>query len=175
MTRSVETEREPGYAGRRVSREAAERLATGQTTLAEVVGLGRERLYEMAGAAYGLMNSGKLAEAQAIYRGLVAADPLDSVFRCHLGAVELRRGRVAEAEVEFDAAVRLNRANADALAGRGEARLMLGRCAEAVEDLRAAVALDPPARRPSALRARALLVSLRQTALRREPGQNRPR
>jgi tetratricopeptide (TPR) repeat protein len=158
-----------------LDREAAERLATGQTTLAEFLGLGREQLYEIAGRAYGLLNSGKLEEAHAIYRGLVAADPTDSVFRCHLGAAELRRGRAAEAEVEFDAALRFNRSNVDALSGRGEARLCLGRIAEAVKDLRAAVELDPQARRPSTIRARALLVSLRQAALRQQSGQNHPR
>lgn len=146
---------------------AAERLATGQSTLGQFLGLGREKLYEIAGVAYGLMNSGKLEEALNIYRGLVAADPFDSVFRCHLGAVELRRGRAAEAAAEFTNALRFNRANADALSGRGEANLRLGLLAEAVEDLRAAVALDPPARRPSTVRARALLVSLRQAARRR--------
>lgn len=155
--------------------QLAARLVRGEITLAEFAGLRREELYAIARVGYQLLNGGRLEDARAVYRGLAAADPFDSVFRCHLGAVELRRGRAAEAEAEFDAAVRLNRANADALAGRGEARLRLGRCAEAVEDLRAAVALDPPARRPSALRARALLVSLRQTALRREPSQHRPR
>lgn len=152
--------------------EAAERLATGESTLGQFLGLRREQLYEIAGVAYGLMNSGKLEEALTIYRGLVAADPFDSVFRCHLGAVELRRGRAAEAAAEFDAALRFNRANADALSGRGESHLRLGRLAEAVEDLRATVALDPHARRPSTVRARALLVSLRRAAL---SSQSRPR
>jgi Flp pilus assembly protein TadD len=150
--------------------EAAERLATGQSTLAEFVGLTREQLYEIAGRAYGLMNSGRLEEALVIYRGLVAADPTDSVFHCHLGAVELRRGRAAESESEFTAALRFNRANVDALSGRGEARLRLGRLGEAVEDLRAAAELDPQARRPSTVHARALLVSLH-----RKSGQNHPR
>jgi tetratricopeptide (TPR) repeat protein len=167
MTQGRRREGKPGGV-REVSRAAAERLATGQSTLAEFIGLGRERLYEIAHTAYGLMNAGKLEEAHVIYSGLVAADPFDSVFRCHLGAVELRRGRAAEAAAEFDAAIRFNRANADALAGRGEARLRLGRVGEAVEDLRAAVALDPPARRPSTIRARALLASLRQAALRQK-------
>ena len=161
-------------AARGFDRAAAERLATGQSTLAEFAGLGRERLYEIAARAYELMNSGKLEEALVIYRGLVAADPFDSVFRCHLGAVELRRGRAEEAAAEFDAALRFNRANADAFAGRGEAKLHLGRLAAAVEDLRAAVALDPAALRPSTVRARALLASLRQAARRQQTGKNQP-
>lgn len=153
--------------GQAPDKEAAERLATGQSTLAEFLGLGRERLYEIAVRAYGLMNSGRLEEALAIYRGLVAAEPSDSVFRCHLAAAELRRGRAAEAEAEFTAALRFNLANADALSGRGEARLRLGRVGDAVEDLRRALELDPQARRPSTIRARALLVSLSRKAVAR--------
>jgi tetratricopeptide (TPR) repeat protein len=151
-------------APRAFNREAAERLATGEATLAEFVGLRRERLYEIAGVAYELMNSGRVDEARTIYRGLAAAAPFDSVFRCHLGAAALRLGRAEEAEREFTTALRFNHANADALAGRGEARLRLGRLNEAVSDLRASVALDPAARRSSAIRARALLVALQQTA-----------
>jgi tetratricopeptide (TPR) repeat protein len=110
------------------------------------------------------MNSGRVDEARTIYRGLAAADPHDSVFRCHLGAAELRLGHADAAVEQFAAALRFNHANADALAGRGEAHLRSGRLTEAVRDLRAAVALDPPARRPSTIRARALLVALQQTA-----------
>lgn len=138
----------------------AERLARGEITLATYVGLRREQLYDIARVGYRLMNSGKLEEARQIYRGLVAADPFDSVFHCHLAATHLRLGETEEAHREFDAALRFNRANIDALAGRGEARLKLGQLAEAVTDLRAAVELDPRAERPSSARAAALLLAL---------------
>ncbi|HVF56631.1 MAG TPA: tetratricopeptide repeat protein [Pyrinomonadaceae bacterium] len=143
---------------------AAERLVTGQTTLAEFTGLRREQLYEIARTGYRMMNSGKLEEARRIYRGLVAADPFDSVFHCHLGAVHLRLSETDAALREFDAALRFNCASTDALAGRGETYLNRGQIAEAVKDLRAAVESDPASKRPSTLRARAILLALKEAA-----------
>ena len=150
--------------GTEVSPDAAERLACGEITLAEFAGLMREKLYEIASVGYALMNSGKLEEARAIYRGLVAAAPYDSVFHCHLAAAHLRLGELDEALAHFDAALRFNRANVDALVGRGEALLNRGRFVEALKDLRAAIELDTEARRPAAVRARTMLLALREVA-----------
>jgi tetratricopeptide (TPR) repeat protein len=141
-----------------------EKLATGQITLAEYAGLSRQQLYEIAGRGYQMLNSGKLDEAETIYRGLVAADPYDSVFHCHLGAVYFRKGEMDKAFDEYSAALRFNIANVDALAGRGEIYLQKGLLKEGVEDLRKALENDPEAKRPSTQRARALLVSLREAA-----------
>lgn len=145
-------------------KERLERLARGETTVAEFAGVGREELYAMARVGYRMLCAGRLAEARAIYGGLVAADPSDSVFRCHLAATHLRAGDTEEAISEFDAALRFNVANVDALSGRGEALLMSGCAAEAVRDLTAALRLDPEARRPSTLRARQLLAALREAS-----------
>src|SRR3712207_3489781 len=130
------------------SRERALRLARGEITLAQYAGLRRAELYAVAREAYRLMCGGRVEEALTIYRGLAAADPYDSVFRCHLAAALLRTGDAEAALQEFDAALRLNVANGDALSGRGEARLRLGQFSDAVNDLTAAVALDPKAARP---------------------------
>ncbi|HWS52566.1 MAG TPA: tetratricopeptide repeat protein [Pyrinomonadaceae bacterium] len=142
----------------------AARLVRGEATLAEFAGLGREELYAIARVGYQLLNGGRLEDARAVYRGLAAADPFDSVFRCHLAAAHLRLGEAEEAVKEFTAALRLNVANVDALSGRGEAHLTRGRVAEAVTDLTQALRLDPEAKRPSTLRARALLVALKEAA-----------
>ena len=146
------------------SREKALRLARGEITLAQYAGLTRAELYAVAREAYRLMVGGRVAEALTIYRGLAAADPYDSVFRCHLAAALLRTGDADAALAEFDAALRLNVANGDALSGRGEARLRLGQFSEAVKDLTAAVALDPKAARPSTARALSLLNAVREAA-----------
>jgi tetratricopeptide (TPR) repeat protein len=144
--------------------ELSARLVRGEITLAEFAGLRREELYQIAQVGYQLLNGGRLEEARTVYRGLVAADPFDSVFRCHLAAAHLRLGDAEEAVSEFDAALRLNVANVDALSGRGEAQLNRGRIAEAVTDLAHALRLDPEAKRPSTLRARALLMALKEAA-----------
>jgi tetratricopeptide (TPR) repeat protein len=145
-------------------REVQEKLATGQMTVAEAVGISRRELYAIAQRGYQLFNSGRLEEARKIYAGLVAADPFDSVFHCHLGAVLWRQGEPDKAFEEYSASIRLNIANVDALAARGELYLLKGEVKKGIEDLRAALENDPKGTHPSSIRARALLLSLRQAA-----------
>ncbi|HEX8738111.1 MAG TPA: tetratricopeptide repeat protein [Pyrinomonadaceae bacterium] len=151
------------------SGQAREKLATGQMTLAEYVGLSRDQMYKIAQQAYRLMNRGKLEEARQIYSGLVTADPYDSVFHCHLGACLFRLGEHEKAFDEYDAALRFNIANVDALAGRGELYIMRGEIKKGVEDLRAALEKDPQGERPTTQRARALLLSMREAARKQAP------
>ena len=148
----------------RVPPELAARLARGELTIADLAGLTREKLYEIAEVGFRLMNSGQLEQARAIYRGLVAASPFDSVFHCHLGAVNLRLGETAAAVEEYDASLRLHRSTLDAFAARGEAPLKRRESAEAVTDLSAAIDLDPESKPPPTLRARALLLALTEAA-----------
>lgn len=149
-------------------REVQEKLVTGQITIAEAVGISRKQLYSIAQRGYQLLNSGRLEEARQIYAGLVAADPFDSVFHCHLGATLWRMGETEKAIEEFDASIRLNIANVDALAGRGELYLLKGEVTKGIEDLRKALENDPNGAKPSSLRARALLLSLRQAASKKQ-------
>ena len=143
-------------------REAQEKLATGQITIAEAVGISRKQLYAIAQRGYQLLNSGKLEDAKQIYAGLVAADPYDSVFHCHLGAVLWRMGDVEQEFDEYDASIRLNIANVDALAARGEIYLQKGEIKKGIEDLRKALENDQEGKHPASIRARALLLSLQQ-------------
>jgi tetratricopeptide (TPR) repeat protein len=154
------------------SDEMKEKLATGQITLAEFAGIDKKQLYEIARQGYQLFNSGKLDEAEVIYSGLVAADPFDSVFHCHLGAVYFRKGEMEKAFDEYSASIRLNLANVDALSARGEIYLQRGELKEGIEDLRKALENDPEAKRPSTQRARALLLSLRDAAQQQQQSAN---
>jgi len=149
-------------------REIQEKVATGQITIAQAVGISRKQLYEIANRGYQLFSSGKLDEARQIYAGLVAADPYDSVFHCHLGSVLWRMGETEKALEEYDSAIRLNYASVDALAARGEIYLLRGEIKKGVEDFRAALEYDPKGAHPSSIRARALLLSLRQAAKKKE-------
>ena len=144
--------------------ELAEKLLRGEMTLGEFVGLKREVLYQIAQVGYQLLASGKHVEAKQIYLGLVAADPYDSVFHCHLACVHHRLGDLDQALNEYTEALRFNRANADALAGRGELYLTRGQLAESVTDLQAAIKLDPQGKRRPTLRARAILLTLKEAA-----------
>jgi len=148
----------------RVPTRLAEKLVSGQITLGEFAGLPRETLYAIAQVGYQLLNSGKLAEAEDIYRGLVAADPYDSVFHCHLGATLHRLGQLDAAVGEYTKALQFNRANLDALVGRGEIKLQRQCLAEAIADLHSAIELDPQGRKASTVRARAILLALKEAA-----------
>ncbi len=144
--------------------ERLEKVASGQATIAHAAGITREQLYTIADKAYQLFTQGKLDEAKQLYEGLVAADPFDSVFHCHLGAVLWRAGELDRAYEEYDAAVRFNIANVDALSGRGELSLARGDFEKGIEDLSQALLHDPKCERPATQRARALLLSVREAA-----------
>jgi tetratricopeptide (TPR) repeat protein len=136
-------------------------LATGQINLAEYVGIDKRQLYVIAKQGYQLLESGKVEEAKEIYKGLVAADPSDSVFHCHLGSILVKLGDTDEAFDEFTLALNYNIANVDALVGRGEIYLSRGQVQEAIDDLRKAIELDSELKRGSAVRARGILLALK--------------
>lgn len=137
------------------------RLATGQITLAEYVGLDKKQLYEIAKQGYQLLESGKIEEAKEIYQGLVLADPYDSVFHCHLGSILVRLNNHDEAFEQFELALNYNIANVDAFVGRGEIYLSRGQVTEAIEDFKKAIELDSEGKRGSTIRARAILLALK--------------
>lgn len=148
----------------RASIERLNKLFVGEITPGNFVGLTRERLYEIARVGYQLLNSGKHAEAKQVYLGLVAADPYDSVFQCHLAAAHHRLGELDLALERYTEALRFNIANIDALAGRGEIYVTVGEVAKAIADLSAAIKLDPQGERASTLRARAILLAMKRAA-----------
>jgi len=137
-----------------------EMLIRGEVTLADAFGLDRNALYEIAGIAYGLFSSGKLAAAKEIYSGLVAADPFDSVFHCHLAAVHHRLGEIDDAYRQYTESLNLNSANVDAMIGRAEIQLSRGDVSAAVPALKRAIEIDPDVSRPSITRARTLLLAV---------------
>jgi tetratricopeptide (TPR) repeat protein len=142
--------------------ELAERLISGEITIAEFLGLSRQALYAIANVGYQMISSGKLEQAKQIYRGLVEADPYDSVFHCHLGAVHHKLGELEEARDEYSKALDFNFGSIDALSGRGEIYFSLGNLTEAFHDLKAAIELDPEGKFPASVRARAVLLALKE-------------
>lgn len=145
-----------------------EKLVQADITIAEYVGLNKERQYEIARKGYELMETGRLEEAETIYKGLVAADPYDSVFHSQLGAIYFRKQEYNEAFRLFDDSIRLNKANVDALAARGELLLMKQKYEQGITDLKRAVENDPRGTKQSSIRARAILLSLRDAVEKRQ-------
>jgi tetratricopeptide (TPR) repeat protein len=144
-------------------KDLPEMLIRGEVTLADVFGLDRDSLYEIARLGYGLLSSGNLREAKQIYAGLVAAYPYDSVFHCHLAAVHHNLGELDDAFAQYTEALNFNYANVDALVGRAEIDLSRGNLTAGISGLKNAVEIDPEGLRQSTLRARALLLALKRT------------
>ena len=143
-------------------RDLSERLLRGELTLADVFGLDQQALYEIAAIGYDFLISGKLTEAKRVYEGLVAADPYDSVFHCHLAATHHKLGDLEDAFRHYERSLELNRANGDALVGRGEIHLMRGELLQGLSDLKCAVTLDTDLKRSSSVRAQQLLLALKR-------------
>lgn len=145
----------------KIPEELSTRLINGEINLGQFLGLSRSAQYAIAQLAGNLMNAGQYDRAKQIFEGLVAADPFDSVFHCHLAAAHQRLNEKEAAVASYTKALKFNSANVDALAGRGEVYLSLGKPEDAVKDLTQAVSLDPSGTRASTVRARAILLTLK--------------
>ena len=94
-------------------------------------------------AALARQRAGALAEAAALYREILAAEPAHVDALQMLGAIEHQAGRSDEAIALLDRALAVAPANAGVLANRAAVELDRGNAARAVADARAALAIDP--------------------------------
>jgi tetratricopeptide (TPR) repeat protein len=90
-----------------------------------------------------LHRAGRLADAERIYRDILAAHPDDFDCLHLLGVISHQRGDHAQAVRRIDSALERNPENAVALNNRGNALLALGRFAEALASYDRALALQP--------------------------------
>jgi tetratricopeptide (TPR) repeat protein len=148
------------------------KLASGQITIAEYVGLGKRELYEIAKQGYKLLERGKIDEARKIYQGLVSADPYDSVFHCHLGSIYARQNEQDKAFEQFDLAIQYNIQNVDAFVGRGEIFLSKGEIQKAIGDFKKAIEFDKENKRGSTVRAKAILFALKDAIEKQKAPEN---
>jgi len=94
-------------------------------------------------AALARQRTGALAEAAALYRELLAAEPAHVDALQMLGAIEHRLGRSDEAIALFDRALAAAPAHAAVLANRAAVELDRGNAERAADDARAALQIDP--------------------------------
>lgn len=95
------------------------------------------------GHAAALHRAGRLAEAEALYRQLVQADPGHFDSQHMLGLACYQRGAHADALHHIDLAVGINSSVAAAHNHRGAALMALGRWNEALASYGNAIAIDP--------------------------------
>ena len=87
--------------------------------------------------------AGRLAEAEAIYRKILAAEPRNAEAVHLLGLVAQQVGRHSDAILLFQRSVAINPQRAQAFAALGASLGVTGRLHEAQEALRRAVQIDP--------------------------------
>jgi protein O-GlcNAc transferase len=99
-------------------------------------------LYGQASAAH---RGGRLAEAEQLYRHILAVDPSSFVAQHMLGVLAAQNGRLDDALEAIVAALQLNQRDAGALINHGNVLSLKGRFAEAVASYDRALALRPDA------------------------------
>jgi predicted O-linked N-acetylglucosamine transferase (SPINDLY family) len=98
---------------------------------------------DLYGQASALHRSGRLAQAEQLYRQVLAADPASFAAQHMLGVLAAQSGRLDEALALIAAALAINPGDAGALVNYGNVLSLKGRAAEAVESYDRALAIRP--------------------------------
>jgi predicted O-linked N-acetylglucosamine transferase (SPINDLY family) len=100
-------------------------------------------IQHMMHRAVAIHGHGALAQAEALYRSILQADPCHASALQNLGVALLDQGRAVEALDMLDRSIALDAGNAVAWSNRGNVLGVLGRASEALSSYDQAVILDP--------------------------------
>jgi predicted O-linked N-acetylglucosamine transferase (SPINDLY family) len=100
---------------------------------------------ELYGQAAALHQQGKLAQAEPLYRQVLASDPASFPARHMLGILLGQLGRFAESQQMIESALKVNPHHAGALVNYGNVLNLLGRFTQAVECYDRALVIAPDA------------------------------
>lgn len=128
----------------------------GDAPWAEVQGIPKKMLFDIAEQAYLKFKGGRLDEAKVMFRGLCMMDHRVAYFHTGLGAIHQKEQQYFDALAEYTVAIELDPEDITAYANRGETYYLMGLWEKPLEDLDKAVALDPKGKDPWANRARFL-------------------
>lgn len=133
-----ETAQRPGWTPERVRA-----FAQGLITLAELEGLSKEELADMAEVGRDAFSAGQIDKAREIFQGLMILDPRNAFYCIMVGAIAQETEDWGEAERAYDRAIKLNPLSPTALTHRGDLRIRQGRVRDGVLDLERALIADP--------------------------------
>ncbi len=139
------------------------RFLEDKTSLAELKGITRRQLYQLAEAGHIKFKHGRIDEAEKIFRGLLVLDHRNAYFHAMMGAIHQKSQRSVEAIVEYSQALRLNRRDVTSMVNRGEIYLRHKNYRRAAEDFRSAILLDPSGFNLWANRARSLVIAIKRS------------
>lgn len=132
-------------------------------SLAELKGITREELFQLADAGFVKFKHGRLDEAERIYQGLIVLDHRNAYFHAMMGAIHQKRDRPIEAIMEYSQALKLNTKDVSSYVNRGEVYLRHKNYRKAAEDFRNAILLDMSGINLWANRARSLVIAIKRS------------
>ncbi|MDO8643420.1 MAG: tetratricopeptide repeat protein [bacterium] len=153
---------DPNPARRRYLAGLLYKLVNNQITVADLDGLPKKRILQMAEMGYVKLKHGRLKEAKTIFETLSELDHLNAYYRTALGSIFQKEGRVAEAIAEYSQALKLKPKDFTSLVNRGEIFLRTRNFKSAADDFRAAILLDAEGSNLWANRARSLVIALKR-------------
>src|SRR5215471_20684930 len=117
----------------------------GRVSLSQMCGLAKQEIEAIAALGFQLYEQGKVADAEAIFNGLIALDSHVYYGYAGLGALALAEEKLDEASRWLTSAAELNPEDPTVHANLGEALLRQARVEEAAAEFQKALALDPGA------------------------------
>lgn len=132
-------------------------------SLAEMRGIGRDQLFQLAEAGHVKYKHGRLDEANKIFQALILLDHRNAYFHSMMGAVHQKMNRPIEAIMEYSQALKLNPKDTASFVNRGEIYLRHKNYRKAAEDFRAAIIQDLAGANLWANRARSLVIAIKRS------------
>ncbi len=129
----------------------------GDDTWAQVQGVPQQMLFDIAERGYLKFKSGRLQEAENLFKGLCMLDHKTAYYHTALGAIYQKMENYFDALAEYTVAIELDPEDITAYVNRGEIYYMLGLDEEPMNDFQSAIKLDPSGKDPWGNRARFLL------------------
>jgi Flp pilus assembly protein TadD len=134
-----------------------------KVSLAELKGIGRDKLYQLSEAGWVKFKHGRIEEAEQIFRSLLILDHRNAYFHAMMGAIMQKKKRPVEAILEYTRALQINGKDISTLVNRGEIYLRHRNFKKAAEDFKNAILLDMSGRNLWANRARSLVIALKRS------------
>lgn len=132
-------------------------------SIAEMQGVGREQLFQLADAGHVKFRHGRLDEAEKIFQALIVLDHRNAYFHAMMGAIHQKRERPIEAILEYSQALKINKRDIATFVNRGEVYLRHRNYKKAAEDFRNAILLDRSGVNLWANRARSLVIAIKRS------------
>ncbi|HCU25829.1 MAG TPA: hypothetical protein DF383_12495 [Deltaproteobacteria bacterium] len=133
-----------------------EEFIDGDATWAQVQGIPRQMLMDIAERGYLKFKSSRFKEAELLFKGLSLLDHKTAYYHTALGAIYQKQDNYLDALAEYTVAIEIDPEDTTAYVNRGEVYYLLGLEQEPLQDFESAIRLDSAGKDPWANRARFL-------------------